>query len=76
MKYSQAFLYKAIRHYKLDAKFVATVHDEYQLEVRNDHVDKVKELCLWAMEHTGKYLNLSVPMAGDVAVGDTWADTH
>ena len=76
MKYSQAFLYNAIKRRGLDARFVATVHDEYQLEVRDDHVEKVRELCLWAMEHTGKYLNLTVPMEGDVKVGQTWAGTH
>jgi len=76
MKYSQAFLYKALLHEKLDARFVATVHDEYQLEVRDDHVKRVSELCLWAMEHTGKFLNLTVPMEGDVNVGKTWAESH
>lgn len=76
MKYSQAFLDKAIRKEGLDAKFIATVHDEYQLEVRDDHVKRVSELCLWAMEHTGKFLNISVPMEGDVNVGKDWSQTH
>lgn len=76
MKYSQAFLYKAIIKEGLDAKFVATIHDEYQLEVLDSHVDRVSELCLWAMELTGKYLKLRVPMSGDVNVGKNWAETH
>ena len=76
MKYSQAFLWKAIKKEGLDARFVATVHDEYQLEVKDGDVKRVSELCLWAMEHTGKYLNLSVPMEGDVNVGKDWSLTH
>lgn len=76
MKYSQAFLYMAIIKEGLDAKFVATIHDEYQLEVLDAHVERVSELCLWAMELTGKYLKLKVPMEGDVNVGKNWAETH
>ncbi|MGL1886292.1 MAG: DNA polymerase [Reichenbachiella sp.] len=76
MKYSQAFLYKAIVREGLDATFVATVHDEYSLEVRDDHVDRVKELTLWAMEHTGEYLKLSVPMEGDSKIGQNWMEVH
>lgn len=76
MKYSQAFLWKWIKEEQLDAHFVATVHDEYQLEVRDDHVERVKELCLKAMLKAGEYLNINVPMEGDVHVGNNWSETH
>lgn len=76
MKYSQAILARAIEKEGLDAKFIATIHDEYQLEVKDEHVKRVSELCLWAMEKAGTYLNISVPMEGDVNVGKNWSETH
>ena len=76
MKYSQAILAKAIQKEGLDARFLATIHDEYQLEVKDEHVERVSELCLWAMKKAGEYLNVSVPMEGDVDVGKDWSETH
>ena len=76
MKYSQAFLWKWIQKEGLDAKFVATVHDEYQIEVRDDHVDRVSQLCLNAMLKAGEFLDIRVPMEGDVHVGNDWSETH
>lgn len=76
MKYALVFLDEAIKKEGLDAKFVANIHDEFQLEVKDEDIERVSELCLWTMEYTGEYLNLNVPMAGDVNVGKTWAETH
>jgi len=76
MKYSQVFLSRAIKEEGLDARFVATVHDEYSLEVVEAHIDRVKELTLWAMEEAGTHLNITVPMEGDAKVGNNWMEVH
>jgi len=76
MKYAQCILWKMIRNEGLDAHFVATIHDEYQLEVRDDHVQRVKELALQSMLRAGTHLGITLPMEGDAKVGKTWLGTH
>ena len=76
MKYAQVFLWEAIRKEGLDAHFVATVHDEFQLEVLNEHVERVRELALECMLKAGTHLGIRVPMEGDARVGRNWYETH
>lgn len=76
MKYAQCILWKWIRQERLDAHYVATIHDEFQLEVLDAHVPRVKELALKAMLKAGVHLGISIPMEGDVKVGKTWYSTH
>lgn len=76
MKYAQCILWKAIRGEQLDANFVATIHDEFQMEVRDDHVARVRELALESMLKAGTHLGINLPMEGDVKVGKTWKKTH
>ncbi len=76
IKYAQCILWKWIRREGLDAHFVATIHDEFQLEVLDEHVPRVRELALQAMLKAGTHLGISIPMEGDVKVGSTWYATH
>lgn len=76
MKYAQSILWKKIREEGLDAHFVATVHDEFQMEVREDHIERVKELALQSMLQAGTHLGITVPMEGDVRIGRNWYETH
>jgi len=76
MKYAQSILWKNIQREGLDAHYVATVHDEFQMEVLDAHVDRVRELALDAMLRAGTHLGINLPMEGDIKVGRTWRDTH
>jgi len=76
MKYAQSILWKSIQREGLDAHYVATVHDEFQMEVLDAHVDRVRELALDAMLRAGTHLGINLPMEGEVKVGRTWRDTH
>lgn len=76
MKYAQCFLWKWIKDEGLDAHFVATVHDEFQIECKEEHVERVTELALKAMLVAGEHLNIKVPMEGDANIGSSWAETH
>ena len=61
---------------KIDALKVGDIHDEWQFDVLKEHVETFKKLALSSFVEAGKLLKLNCPMAGDVKVGLTWAETH
>ena len=67
---------KKIYYSKIDARLVASIHDEYQFEVRKDHVNRFCHITKEAMKETEKILKLKCPMDNEFKVGITWADTH
>ena len=67
---------KKINAYNLDVRLVASIHDEYQFEVRKDHVQKFCRITKDAMKETEKILKLKCPMDNDYKIGKTWAETH
>jgi DNA polymerase I len=60
----------------LDAHFVANVHDEWQIEVREDQADEVGRLGVEAIIEAGKVLKLKCPLDGEYKTGDNWSETH
>ena len=60
----------------LDAKFVANVHDEWQIECHESVADQVGKLGVEAIIEAGKLLNLNCPLDGDYNVGNNWSETH
>ena len=76
MKRALAMLDSLIRLQTLDAKFVANIHDEWQMEVREDIVDFVGQLAVDCIQTAGNYYNLLCPMDGEYKVGDNWSETH
>jgi len=67
---------KKIRGTGLDAKLVASVHDEYQFEVAKKDKEKFGELTKIAMHETEEILNMKCPLDCEHKVGHTWAATH
>ena len=63
-----------IRH--LDAHCVANVHDEWQVEVAEDHADEVGRLGVKSIIDAGKVLKLNCPLDGEYNVGNSWSETH
>tara|TARA_R110001592_G_scaffold117019_1_gene318734 strand:- start:256 stop:1986 length:1731 start_codon:yes stop_codon:yes gene_type:complete len=76
MKRALAMLDSLICLNTLDAKFVANIHDEWQMEVREDLVDNVGQLAVECIIKAGEYYNLRCPMDGEYKVGDNWSETH
>jgi len=60
----------------LDANFVANVHDEWQIEVKEEHVEEVGQRGVQAIVDAGIYFNLRCPLDGEYKVGDNWSETH
>ena len=60
----------------IDYKFVGNIHDEFQVEVREDQAGKFGSLAASCIEAAGIHFKLRCPLAGEFNVGDSWADTH
>ena len=76
MKQALIILDKYARIWKLDYKFVGNIHDEFQVEVREDQADKFGSLAASCIEAAGIHFNLRCLLAGDYKVGNSWAETH
>ena len=62
--------------YNVDYTRCAYVHDEQQLSVVPQEVDRVKLLLENSAPEAGRYYNFRVPITASAGHGDTWADTH
>jgi len=60
----------------IDYKFVGNIHDEFQVEVREDQASKFGALAASCIEAAGIHFKLRCPLAGEFKVGNSWADTH
>tara|TARA_R110002020_G_scaffold57933_12_gene159116 strand:+ start:390 stop:2093 length:1704 start_codon:yes stop_codon:yes gene_type:complete len=78
MKLAQCILSTKIKKHGFEnqAKFMATVHDEWQLEVHPDITDKVGELGCLSIQEAGERLGCKVKLEGDFKVGRNWAECH
>ena len=74
MKKALVILDKRIHNF--DAHVVANVHDEWQIEVREDQAHAVGEIAVEAIRQAGIDLNLNCPLDGEYNVGRNWAETH
>jgi DNA polymerase I len=60
----------------VDAKLVASIHDEYQFEVAKKDANKFGQITKDAMKETEKTLNVKCPLDCDFKIGTTWMETH
>jgi DNA polymerase-1 len=65
-----------IRAKGIDAKLVASVHDEYQFEVSKKDTTIFGQITKDAMKDTEATLNVKCPLDCEYKVGNTWAETH
>ena len=76
MKKAMVYLDQYIKNEGLDAKFVANIHDEWQLEVKDIDADKVGQFGVIALEKAGEHYNMNCPLTGEYKIGDNWSETH
>jgi DNA polymerase I-like protein with 3'-5' exonuclease and polymerase domains len=76
MKQALIILNKKIQKEKINAHFVANVHDEIQMEVSEKDADKIGQMAIDAIKEAGEAFNLRCPLTGEYKVGSNWADTH
>ncbi len=76
MKQALVILDKKLIDHNIWYKFVANVHDEWQIETTKADAELVGQLGCQAIEEAGVYFKMNCPLAGDYNVGTTWAETH
>lgn len=76
MKKALVLLHKDLTKRKIPFKFVANVHDEWQLEVPEQYADEVGQSGVRAITNAGLEFKMNCPLTGEYKVGNTWKETH
>jgi DNA polymerase I-like protein with 3'-5' exonuclease and polymerase domains len=77
MKIALAYLYKYLAdHYEDKFAFMATVHDEWQIECDPAIAKEVGIAGVEAIKRAGSYLKCEVPMDGQYRIGRNWSECH
>ena len=76
MKKALSLLDSLLRLNAIDYKFVANIHDEWQIEVKESQADFVGGLAVKSIIDAGKHFNLRCPLDGEYKIGDNWSETH
>jgi DNA polymerase I-like protein with 3'-5' exonuclease and polymerase domains len=76
MKQALVILDERLSKLGVDYKFVANVHDEWQIEVAEAYADMVGKLGVQAIEQAGRILEMRCPLTGAYRVGNSWKETH
>jgi DNA polymerase I-like protein with 3'-5' exonuclease and polymerase domains len=59
-----------------NTRFVANVHDEWQMETTPEQAELVGRIAADAIRLAGEHFGLKCPLAGSYDVGPNWAHTH
>ena len=72
----QALVHLADKLRNIPHKFVANVHDEWQIETPAHYADTVGRIGVRSIRIAGETLGLQCPLDGEYRVGNNWAETH
>jgi DNA polymerase I-like protein with 3'-5' exonuclease and polymerase domains len=67
---------KMAKQEKLDANLVASIHDEYQFDVKREQAERFGEITKKAMKETEKILKVRCPLDSEYKIGRNWSETH
>lgn len=59
-----------------DYAFVATVHDEWEIECDEEKAETIGQLAVDAIKKAGRHFNFRCPLDGSYKIGQDWASTH
>jgi DNA polymerase I-like protein with 3'-5' exonuclease and polymerase domains len=76
MKYYLVELNKQLTERKLDFAFVGNIHDEVQIQVKEEHAEEVARIAEACFGIVEKQLNWRCKLEGEAKIGNNWADTH
>jgi DNA polymerase-1 len=78
MKLAQCILHRKLKSRGLNeqAKFMATVHDEWQLECEPLLGEVVGQLGVDSIKEAGLRLDCTVPLDGEYRIGENWSECH
>ena len=76
MKKGLELLDKRLSLTDIPYKFVANIHDEWQIEVRECQANKVGQLAVQAIIDAAEHFNMRCPLDGEYKIGGDWSETH
>ena len=76
MKKGLQILDDVLKLNKVDYKFVANIHDEWQIEVVESQADFVGRSAVDSIIKAGEHFNLRCPLDGEYKIGGDWSETH
>ena len=76
MKLAQVLFYRSLKPFRLQVRFMATVHDEWQLECDPIIADIVGSLGCQAIKQAGEILGCNIVMDGEYRIGKNWSECH
>ena len=76
MKQGLVLLDNVLKLNAVEYKFVANIHDEWQIEVPEDKADFIGEFAVDSIVKAGEHFNLRCPLDGEYKIGDNWSETH
>ena len=62
--------------YGEDWSMVAHIHDEFQLEVKEDLANEIGRIAVQCIKDTQEVFGFRCPLDGEYKVGGNWAETH
>ena len=74
MKYFLVEAYERIKPY--DAHFVGNIHDEVQLEVKEEQAEEVAKILEQTFIDVGEKIGMRIKMEGEAKIGKNWEETH
>ena len=76
MKRALIILDNKAKKRNLDFKFVANIHDEWQVEVHKAHAEYFGKLAVKAIQEAGEYYKMNCPLDAKYKIGEDWSETH
>jgi DNA polymerase I-like protein with 3'-5' exonuclease and polymerase domains len=76
MKRALIILNNKAKKRNLDYKFVANIHDEWQVEVHKAHAEYFGKLGIEAIKEAGEYYKMRCPLDAQYKIGEDWSETH
>jgi len=76
MKQALVMLDDVLKLNAVEYKFVANIHDEWQIEVPKDKADFIGQFAVDSIVKAGEHFNLRCPLDGEYKIGDNWSETH
>lgn len=76
MKKALVIFDNKVRTNKWPVKYVANVHDEFQMECPKDIADIVGAAARMSIIEAGEYYKLRCPLDGEYKIGANWRQTH
>ena len=76
MKYYVVELDRLLTKKNIDYKFVGNIHDEVQIEVKEEQAVEVSQYCVEVFATITEQLSFRCKLEGESSIGINWADTH